>query len=809
MGTPVHVIAPLQELDEDSMATPTASKHEIQLGSTKRRRQNGSTEAAKMPESPLMSIESHLSESSSGSATSLVQSSVRRIQAADSEVTLVRETSSSSTIKDVRHYGKHGMGPGATDAQRSGLGLSSKQSLPELRQSIGKLAAERNVGVTVFHPRDSIRSSVNFHVKSLPTSRQGSIDGDLSEAKSDISKSIDDVVKRMSKSLERRESRSIGSKLDFISAVRTKVTVEEARDAYFKRVSTLPAPSLSNLVPEPLLRALDAIRGILFALSELHQGLKRFMAFSNNESVVGVFARVMDPATDFLHGLVNALDRFDSMCRRRLPTVAVTKQVFESCRDAITVFIKVTSVLNLQVPAMQSTANHRYARTLLMMVTGSLAEAIGSWRVIASVASDVKTFLDMDPAVRSAGHRPVPSMSNSVRTPISPIPEKAEIQSPQAKVATAQNTPTKSPGQMHRGSPLRGGHALKEKSRRNAGSFSAEDLQAGMMLGPMALTASPSTSEIDMSPVHRSALLDHSRTGSIASQLIPEADNEDDDEDEDEVISKQSDTIPVGLDLKHGGPTKPFTSDHFGRDRDIRGHRRHIQKSSQSSEGVSVPQPSSSTEMSPSTPYSPANVVDDGVLDTLEQAAAIADTVWLRLSEELTGSPNGISPAVLSKKFGETAYPDPPPRVGGPPSAPRSRRVQDAITWIAKAEGYTRKLHESLMQARANPSLLLSDPGSSSEPTLRLPFDAQNFIKAVVVVSKLVKAVSTERSIPSSVKNLLQRLTAKTSECAILLEVSSLKPAKAVPIDGNVSTATLSSFRSALTSTTSISSAAK
>lgn len=804
MGTPVHVVAPLQEPDEDSMATPTASKHEIQLGSTKRRRQNGSGGAIKMPESPSMSIPSHLSESSSGSAASLIQSSVRRIQAEDSEVTLVRETSSSSTIKDARHNSKHGMGPGPTDVQRSGLGLSSKQSLPDLRHGVGKIIPERNNGMPAFHPRDSIRSSVNFHVKSLPTSRQSSIDGDVSEAKSDVSKGIDDVVKRMSKSLERRESRSIGSKLDFISAVRTKATVEEARDAYFKRVSTLPAPSLSNLVPEPLLRAVDAIRGILFALSELHLGLKRFMAFSNNESVVGVFARVMDPATDFLHGLVNALDRFDSMCRRRLPTVAVTRQVFESCRDAITVFIKVTSVLNLQIPAMQSTANHRYARTLLMMVTGSLAEAIGSWRIIADVASDVKIFLHMDPAVRSAGHRPVPSMSNSVRTPISPIPEKAEIQSPQAKIAIAQNTPSKSPGQLNRGSPLRGGHAVKEKSRRNAGSFSAEDLQAGMMLGPMALVASPGTSEIDMSPVHRSALLDHSRTGSIASQFIPEADNEDDEDEADGDGTRQPDTIPPRLDLTSGATTKPSTSDHLGRDKDIRGHRRHVPRSSQSSEGVSVPHPSSSTEMSPSAPYSPANVVDDGVLDTLEQAAAVADTVWLRLSEELTGSPSGISPAEMTKKFGERAFSNSKPRVGEPHFAPRSRRVEDAAAWIAKAEGYTRKLHESLMQARANPSLLLSEPGSSTQSTLRLPSDAQNFIKAVVVVSKLVKAVSVERSIPSSVRNLLQRLTAKTSECAILLEVSSLKPAKAVASNDNGSSATLSNFRSTSTSVSSI-----
>lgn len=781
MGTPVYEVSALHETDEDSVATPTASKHEIQLGSTKRRRANGSTGTLQTGESPSTSTQSQPWESSSDLGVSSSLSSLRRVQAEDSHVTLVRETSSASTIKDAKHHGHHINGAsGLAEPPRSTLGFE-KNTLSAQRHGAEYVDNVRNASLPNFNQRDSIRSSMNFHVKSLPTSRRGSLDGDTSDTRSDINRSIDDVVKRMSRSLEKRESRSIGNKLDFISTVRAKTTVEEARDAYFNRLSTLPAPTLSNLVPESLMRAIDAIRGILFALSQLHTGQKQFLAFCNNESVKGVFARVMDPATDFLHGLVNALDRFDSMSRRRLPTVSVTRQVFEACRDAITVFIKITSVLNLQVPALRLTANHRYARTMLMLVSGSMAEAIGSWRTISSIAPEVKTFLQADPAVRSGGHRPKPSMSNSVRTPISPIPEKAETQSPQGATAINQTTPSKT-GQVTRGSPLRSTHAPKEKSRRNAGSFSAEDVQVGMMLGPLG-PDTPDESESDLPPV-RSALLDHSGTGSIASQLIPEAENEDEDEDESDqggLPPISSPAILLNSEDRYRSRGKTTTSGYASRDREARGYRRHIPKSSMSSEGMSVPLPTSSGDLSPTTPYSPANVVDDGVLDTLEQAAAIADTVWLRLSEELAGSSNGISPAVLSKKFGDTSFSDIPPRSASP-MVNRSRRTQDALAWIARAEGYTGKLHESLMQARANPSLLLTEINGTNDSALRLPFDAQNFIKAVVVVSKLVKAVSAERPIPSSVKNLLQRLTAKTSECAILLEVSSLKPAKSASV---------------------------
>ncbi|KAJ9123227.1 hypothetical protein QFC22_001422 [Naganishia vaughanmartiniae] len=775
-GTPILESTLLAESEEDSMATPTASKHDIQLGSTKRRRANGSTGTLQVTGSPSSSLSTHSSESSIKALAASSQSSIRRLKADDSGVSLVRETSSSSTIKHGRPGSNHARGSSFTDNHRSSLGLSTKKSLPDLREGLTTASGD---GATQFNnlaPRDSIRSSANFHVNSLPTSRQGSIDDGTSESKSERTKGIDEVVKRMSKSLEKRESRSIGNKLDFISAIRTPSTVDEARDAYFKRLWTLPAGSLPDAIPEPLLRAMDAVRGVMYSMTQLHFGLKQFLVFSNNKSVLEVFARVLDPATDFLHALVNALDRFDSMSRRRLPTVAVIKQVFECCRDAITVFIKVSGVLTLQIQALRQTANQRYARTLLMLVTGCVSEVVGSWRIIAAVASDIRSLFQVDPPLRSAAHRSKPSMSSSLRTPISPIPEKAEIQSPQA-VPTAttstveQETPSKSSGGANRGSPLRTNHVPREKSRRNAGSFSAEDLQAGMMLGPSSLT-SPATSETGTPLSNRAVLYDHSRSTSVVSQtVIPEVDNEDGD-----IV--ESDQRPPSLsttgNILVAASSKGATYAQGNRDKLMRRNRAHMQKSSTGSEDISVRLPSLNTDVSPVTPHSPAHVVDDGVLDTLEQAAAIADTVWLRLSEELTGSPTAISPAILVKKFGQPVIPDLPPRSPVPPVAQRSRRVQDALVWIARAEAYTRKLHESLMQARANPSLLILDQNTSS----RLPFDAQNFIKAVVVVSKLLKAVSAERPIPASVKNLLQRLTGKTSECAILLEVSSLKPVK-------------------------------
>ncbi|KAG9054945.1 RAM signaling network component [Serendipita sp. 407] len=69
------------------------------------------------------------------------------------------------------------------------------------------------------------------------------------------------------------------------------------RNSYFRRMSTLPASTISKAVPQCLLATVDAARGILFALSQIYSALRHYIVFAINDRLAGVLNKVLDPAT--------------------------------------------------------------------------------------------------------------------------------------------------------------------------------------------------------------------------------------------------------------------------------------------------------------------------------------------------------------------------------------------------------------------------------------------------------------------------------------------------------------------------------
>lgn len=492
--------------------------------------------------------------------------------------------------------------------------------------------------------------------------------------------------------------------------------------------------------------------------------------------------RVMDPASAYMDSLINALDRFDAMTRRRLPPASAIRQVLECCRDNVQVFAKVVAVLELQVTALADAGDVRYTKTLLLLLYGSLAEIAASWQAMAPLRQDISDLLHMEalppPSGSSAAHRAGSSISSIGRTPISPIIERLETSpgkpspatvthlspqitgSPSRRVITAETTPTR-PVLMAR-----------EKSRRNAGSFSSEDVQMGMMLGPsdapLSLAGEDSGGSTDSG-----LMIPPPRSGRREVKLPP--DGIVIEEDEDKVTDGLARPSPVWTHLRRSAsdditmntptsddgplepPRPPFAQRHgqsssTGRLANLNGTASHRQ--------MGAVYGDASTPVPP-TPGSAATLVDEGVLDTLEQASDLAYTVWLRLTEDLhTLPPDSVS-----------------------------KRVEDLLSSLGVAEELTRKLHESLMEVRAYDSEQASQhmtpagsSGSSARSLIpaqaRLANDAQSFIRIVVRVSEQIIALQTSREhvFPLAIKTLLAKLTSKTRECGILMQVSTLKP---------------------------------
>lgn len=265
--------------------------------------------------------------------------------------------------------------------------------------------------------------------------------------------------------------------------------VERNSGAYFRRLSMLPPSTIAKAVPTSLLQALDAVRGILFALSQIYSALKQFVIFATQDRMPASLAKVMTSADGSMSRLINALDRFDSVSRRDTPVCEVIVEVFSACRENVTIFGKLVSVLGIQLKVLLSTADVRYTRTLLLMLHGSMGEISHSWNALQPLAKSIVPLISGDASVATVTLQPP--------TP-SPKLELQGLSLGPLETSMAQGLPPASSASSSSSGPL---VRSRSKSRRHAGSFSVEDVQLGAIMppasaGPLPTQATPATAPI-------------------------------------------------------------------------------------------------------------------------------------------------------------------------------------------------------------------------------------------------------------------------------------------------------------------------
>ncbi|KAG8903222.1 RAM signaling network component [Tulasnella sp. 403] len=273
------------------------------------------------------------------------------------------------------------------------------------------------------------------------------------------------------------------------SATASNVTAPVAaeRNSYFKRFSTLPSSSISKTIPESMLKTVDAIRGIFFAVGQMHSAIQHYTVFGTDErQSSGVLGRLMNGASEFMLKLMAALDRFDSLSRRGLPPPSVCRELIEACRDNVAISIKVVGVLNAQLKVLAGTDDLRFARTSLLMLYGAMAEVSNSWHALAPHIEAIQPLLnDFRPPPAARSHGASSSSTTPGRPPIIPIsksptspPRNIRVNNVPQSSATATKPTTRS------------------MQRRNAGSFSYKDVQIGRSLAASSPASTPDTSAV-------------------------------------------------------------------------------------------------------------------------------------------------------------------------------------------------------------------------------------------------------------------------------------------------------------------------
>lgn len=359
-------------------------------------------------------------------------------------------------------------------------GLKSKKSLPDLRQSHADILAERRTGsgteddnrpnrpsaatlrrlqeersASIISNSNTIRSVLpSPTLSSSTTTNSSSRPTGMRPAPLNLSKSMNSTsTMRVPSSATRAEFETPPGKMKRGEVDRNSNGVDRNSGAYFRRLSMLPASTISKAVPVNLLEFADAIRGILFSLSQIYTALRQFVVFASQDRLPPSLARLMGSADGSMSLLINALDRFDSLSRRGTPETSIIRDIFVTCRDNVVTFGRLIAALGPQLSTLLATADVRYTRTLLLMLYGSMGEIANSWNAISPLLQEMSSLEEN------------PSLATLILQPPTPSPINLS-----ASTAIRPTTP--------------GLNRARSKTRRHAGSFSVEDVQLGSAIPP-------------------------------------------------------------------------------------------------------------------------------------------------------------------------------------------------------------------------------------------------------------------------------------------------------------------------------------
>lgn len=383
--------------------------------------------------------------------------------------------------------------------------LAAKKSLPDMRQAIPRSnAITPALPRSVDAPWHANKTEPPHDMPSRPPSRQ---DSGFSEGRSESVRTSTDTVVLSSAIAGRPPS---------------VAPIDVERNSYFRRLSTLPPSTIFKSIPRSLLTLVDAARGILFAVSQVYQTLQHYTVYAIDERLSAVLLKVLDPASNYMLSLINALDRFDAASRRSIPSPTVCRAVVESCRDTVSVFGKAMGVLTLQLKVLATRDDIRYTRQLLLELYGATAEISNAWQSILPHMEEIEPLLK---------ERPPPSSSKL------PQHQATSGSRPQLGLhfpfASGSHPPSSfipPPRPMLRSYSAQSPGAESERSRmmrRHAGSFSSKDVEIGKMLpsymDPLPITPrlpSRNTPNLSISSGisgYRRSWGDHSRQNSQSS----------------------------------------------------------------------------------------------------------------------------------------------------------------------------------------------------------------------------------------------------------------------------------------------------
>lgn len=174
----------------------------------------------------------------------------------------------------------------------------------------------------------------------------------------------------------RKHSRGIshdsGTQDDEDSGLRSSPTeMSQGFGAYFRRLSVMPASvrvSLSSI------KLVEASRGILFALSQIHQAAQQYVGLCGDPTLSRMINRVLYNAKTHVGNLIDALEAHEAKGEG-----ADVLPVIEACNACVGAFRLVINILIQHIQDLANRADVRLTRTFLLLIYGAAVELQNSW----------------------------------------------------------------------------------------------------------------------------------------------------------------------------------------------------------------------------------------------------------------------------------------------------------------------------------------------------------------------------------------------------------------------------------------------
>ncbi|KAG2187994.1 hypothetical protein INT44_000744 [Umbelopsis vinacea] len=224
------------------------------------------------------------------------------------------------------------------------------------------------------------------------------------------------------------------------------LTSEHGTEHYFQQVSSTRYKHQHTAISMQLI---EATRIVLFALSNIHRGIRQCLSYTANEKLSTAFGRALYESDAATQSLIQVLDRMDHATPQRAGPLS--NELVAAAGSAVTSIRKIIQLLQSQLKTLMQASDIMFTRNLLLHIHGAASNVRIAFETISALpsynnASTPKTAFAPSPS-RSTHKSPAtayppvpPPLQSTSSTPTSshalpqagggfsgPIPEKIAI----------------------------------------------------------------------------------------------------------------------------------------------------------------------------------------------------------------------------------------------------------------------------------------------------------------------------------------------------------------------------------------------